>query len=41
MTEQGASGKQPISGAKGIAIVLGGMLAVMLVLWLLAYLVAP
>jgi hypothetical protein len=34
-------GKGTLSGPKGLAIVLGGMLGVMAVLWLLASLVAP
>jgi preprotein translocase subunit SecG len=34
-------GKSTLSGPKGFAIVLGGMLGIMAVLWLLAALVAP
>jgi preprotein translocase subunit SecG len=34
-------GKSTLSGAKGFAIVLGGMLGIMVVLWLLGALVAP
>ncbi|MBB4778777.1 hypothetical protein F4557_007195 [Actinomadura catellatispora] len=34
-------GKSTMSGAKGFAIVLGGMLGVILLLWALAALVAP
>lgn len=34
-------GKSTMSGAKGFAIVLGGMLGIMLVLWALAAMAAP
>ncbi len=34
-------GKPAMSGPKGFALVLGGMLGIMLVLWALAALVAP
>lgn len=34
-------GKSSLSGPKGFAIVLGGMLGVMLVLWVIASLAAP
>ncbi|MBA9001873.1 MULTISPECIES: hypothetical protein [Thermomonospora] len=33
--------KAPMSGAKGFALIIGGMFAVMLVLWLIATLAAP
>ena len=36
-----SGGKSVMSGPKGLAIMLGGMLGVMLVLWGLAALVAP
>ncbi len=36
-----SGGKPTMSGPKGFAIVLGGMLGIMLVLWTLAALVAP
>lgn len=36
-----SGGKSTMSGPKGFAIVLGGMLGIMLVLWALAALVAP
>ena len=36
-----SSGKPTMSGPKGFALVLGGMLGVMLALWILAALVAP
>jgi hypothetical protein len=34
-------GKSTLSGPRGFAIILGGMLGVMLVLWGIAVLVAP
>ncbi|GGT62266.1 hypothetical protein BJ999_008194 [Actinomadura citrea] len=34
-------GKRAMSGPKGFAIVIGGMLGIMLVLWTLAALAAP
>jgi hypothetical protein len=34
-------GKTTISGARGFAMVLGGMLGIMAVLWGIGYLVAP
>lgn len=36
-----SGGRQTMSGAKGLAIVLGGMLGILLLIWLLAALVAP
>jgi hypothetical protein len=35
------SGKPGMSGAKGFALVIGGMFGIMLVLWGIAALVAP
>lgn len=35
------SQKAPLSGARGFAIVLGGMLAIIALLWLVAALLAP
>ncbi len=37
----GDGGKSTISGPKGFAIMMGGMLGIMLVLWVIAALVAP
>ncbi len=34
-------GKSTISGPKGFAIILGGMLGIMLVLWGIGFMVAP
>ncbi len=36
-----SGGKRAMSGPKGFAIVIGGMLGIMLVLWTLAALAAP
>ncbi|SEG71344.1 hypothetical protein SAMN04489712_109262 [Thermomonospora echinospora] len=36
-----SGGKAPMSGAKGFAVVIGGMFAIILVLWVLAALLAP
>ncbi|WP_161602746.1 hypothetical protein [Thermomonospora catenispora] len=33
--------KAPLSGAKGFALIVGGMFAVMLILWVIAAIAAP
>ncbi|MFA1541604.1 hypothetical protein [Actinomadura monticuli] len=37
----GDGGRPAMSGAKGFAVMIGGMLGVLLVLWVLAALLAP
>ncbi|WP_279473308.1 hypothetical protein [Actinomadura darangshiensis] len=41
MANSDSGGKPTMSGPKGLAIALGGMLGIMLVLWAIAALVAP
>ncbi|MBG6092443.1 hypothetical protein IW256_006556 [Actinomadura viridis] len=36
-----ADGKPTLSGPKGFAVILGGMLGIMAILWLIASLLAP
>jgi hypothetical protein len=36
-----SGGKAPMSGAKGFAVIIGGMFGIMLVLWVLAAIAAP
>lgn len=36
-----SGGKAPMTGAKGFAVIIGGMFCIMLVLWVIAALAAP